>query len=55
MQTMFAHGPRMNDRKHLSRCKEVAGPNNKIEETVVAPKQFEIPTLVSMSKCDHVA
>ena len=53
MQTMFAHRPRMNGRKRVSRYKEVARPNNNIEESVVAPNQFEIPMLVSMSKCDH--
>jgi hypothetical protein len=53
MQTIFAHKPRMNDRKHVSRCKEVTVTNNKIAETVFALKQIEIPTLVSISKCDH--
>ena len=40
MQTMLAHKPRMNDKKTyaVSRCKEVAGSNNDVEEIVVAPK-----------------
>ncbi len=38
----------------VSRCEEVAGPINEIiEEIVVAPKSFEIPTLVSIRRCDH--
>src|SRR5512147_2290819 len=39
--------------KRLARCKEVAGPNNKFEETEVAPKQFEIQRLISIHRCDH--